>query len=85
LALGNTENPDAVPPLRAALCEDPEPLVRSAAAWALGRIGAPGARKALEGVDQHREVPPVAAEVRAALAAAGEGRFLSPVSPVGVV
>src|SRR5438034_8152820 len=41
VALGNSENPDAVPPLAAALA-DPEPLVRAHAAWALGRLG--GAR-----------------------------------------
>jgi epoxyqueuosine reductase len=37
LALGNTAGPEAVPALRRAL-EDTEPLVREAAAWALGRI-----------------------------------------------
>src|SRR4030095_6201893 len=47
VALGNSGNPDAVPPLVAALA-DPEPLVRGHAAWALGRLGGPAARDALE-------------------------------------
>jgi epoxyqueuosine reductase len=37
LALGNTGGPEALPALRRALA-DPEPLVREAAAWAVGRI-----------------------------------------------
>lgn len=45
VALGNSRNPAAVGPLRAAL-DDPEPLVRGHAAWALGRLGQPGPLKA---------------------------------------
>jgi epoxyqueuosine reductase len=37
LVLGNAGGPEAVPALRRAL-DDPEPLVREAAGWALGRI-----------------------------------------------
>ncbi|HZY85586.1 MAG TPA: tRNA epoxyqueuosine(34) reductase QueG, partial [Gemmataceae bacterium] len=37
LVLGNTGGPEALPALRRALA-DPEPLVREAAAWAVGRI-----------------------------------------------
>jgi epoxyqueuosine reductase len=37
LVLGNTAGPEALPALRRAL-DDPEPLVREAAAWAVGRI-----------------------------------------------
>jgi epoxyqueuosine reductase len=37
LVLGNTGGPEALPALRRAL-NDPEPLVREAAAWAVGRI-----------------------------------------------
>ena len=40
VALGNWGADEAVPPLTAAL-EDPEPLVREHAAWALGRVGSP--------------------------------------------
>ena len=46
IALGNWGAADAVPVLAAAL-EDPSPLVRGHAAWALGRIGTPGAMDAL--------------------------------------
>jgi epoxyqueuosine reductase len=37
VALGNWGNPAAIPALRRAL-DDPEPLIREHAAWALGRI-----------------------------------------------
>ncbi len=46
VALGNWGSPEAVPALVRAL-EDPEPLVRGHAAWALGRIGTAEARAAL--------------------------------------
>jgi epoxyqueuosine reductase len=39
IALGNQGEPPAIPALTQAL-EDPEPLVREAAAWALGKLGA---------------------------------------------
>lgn len=47
VALGNTRNPDAVAPLARALETEPEPLIRSHAAWALGQIGGRAARHAL--------------------------------------
>jgi epoxyqueuosine reductase len=65
VALGNSGNPAAVPPLAAALA-DPEPLVRAHAAWALGRLGGAGARRALE---RSRRTEPEA-EVRAEIEAA---------------
>jgi epoxyqueuosine reductase len=37
VALGNSENPDAVGPLTDAL-SDPEPLIRAHAVWALGEL-----------------------------------------------
>ncbi len=46
MALGNWGAPEAVPALIRAL-EDPEPLVRGHAAWALGRIGTAEAQAAL--------------------------------------
>lgn len=46
VALGNWGSPEAVPVLAGAL-SDPEPLVRAHAAWALGRVGSPGAQAAL--------------------------------------
>ena len=48
VVLGNTRNPDAMQPLARALQAEPEPLVRSHAAWALGQIGGSAARRALE-------------------------------------
>jgi len=48
VALGNLRDPRAVPALARALAEDPEPLVRAHAAWALGRIGTADAWRALE-------------------------------------
>jgi epoxyqueuosine reductase len=48
VALGNSGNRDAIAPLARALENDPEPLVRGHAAWALGRLGGGAARKALE-------------------------------------
>ena len=46
VALGNRGTADDIPALTAAL-SDAEPLVRGHAAWALGRIGGPAARRAL--------------------------------------
>jgi epoxyqueuosine reductase len=48
IALGNVADRASVPALTAAL-NDPEPLVRGHAAWALGRLGGSSARAALEG------------------------------------
>jgi len=47
IALGNVADRASVPALAAAL-DDPEPLVRGHAAWALGRLGGSSARAALE-------------------------------------
>ncbi|MGC8486527.1 MAG: HEAT repeat domain-containing protein, partial [Candidatus Baltobacteraceae bacterium] len=47
IGLGNALDRAAIPALARALEEDPHPLVRGAAAWALGRIGGPAARQAL--------------------------------------
>jgi epoxyqueuosine reductase len=69
VALGNSGNPDAVPPLVAALA-DPEPLVRGHAAWALGRLGGRAARDALERTRRADTDPDVRAEADAARAAA---------------
>jgi epoxyqueuosine reductase len=46
IALGNVADRGSVPALAAAL-DDPEPLVRGHAAWALGRLGGTAARVAL--------------------------------------
>jgi epoxyqueuosine reductase len=47
VALGNQGDPEAIPALVSVL-EDPEPLVRIHAAWALGKIGGKQAKAALE-------------------------------------
>jgi epoxyqueuosine reductase len=67
VALGNSGNPEAVPPLVAAL-EDPEPLVRGHAAWALGRLGGRDARDALDGARLRECDESVRAEIAAARA-----------------
>jgi epoxyqueuosine reductase len=66
IALGNSGNPEAIPPLRVAL-HDPEPLVRGHAAWALGRFADLEARNALEQLLAHEENAQVRAEVLIAL------------------
>jgi epoxyqueuosine reductase len=53
IALGNTGDPAAVPPLADALRTHDLALVRGHAAWALGRIGDAAARDALRG---HRPI-----------------------------
>jgi epoxyqueuosine reductase len=68
VVLGNTGNEDAVPHLVPAL-KDADPLVRSHAAWALGRLGTPAARRALESALPHEEDPAAALEIDAALSA----------------
>jgi len=67
VALGNSGNPEAVPPLTAALA-DPEPLVRAHAAWALGRLGDGRTRAALEAARSAESDPGAAAEIGAARA-----------------
>jgi epoxyqueuosine reductase len=67
IALGNSGNPAAVPILTGSLANEPEPLVRAHAAWALGRLGGAQSRRALEDTAR-RETDPVAMdEIRAAL------------------
>ena len=48
VALGNTGNREAVPILARAMEHEPEPLIRSHAAWALGALGGDIAKRALE-------------------------------------
>jgi epoxyqueuosine reductase len=47
VALGNALDRSTVPALAQALAEDPHPMVRGHAAWALGRIASPAAIEAL--------------------------------------
>lgn len=75
VALGNWGSPEAVPALIDAL-SDEEPLVRGHVAWALGQIGTPAGRSALEGRLASEENGWVLEEVELALKSAG--RNLSP-------
>jgi epoxyqueuosine reductase len=68
IVLGNTKNPDAIPALARAL-DDPEPITRAHAAWALGNIGGHAARRALEHAHSRESDPDAACEINDALAA----------------
>ncbi|MCM3748437.1 tRNA epoxyqueuosine(34) reductase QueG [Paenibacillus pasadenensis] len=52
IALGNFRETSAVPELAALLKDDPRPVLRGTAAWALGRIGGAEAEAALEAAVQ---------------------------------
>lgn len=66
VALGNSGDRRAVPPLEKCLHEEDEALVRRHAAWALGKLGGERALTALEAaLDSERE-PEVLAEIRTA-------------------
>ncbi len=67
VALGNLRREEAVPALTHALLEDPEPLVRGHAAWALGQIGTREAQQRLEGAAARETDPKVREEIRLAL------------------
>jgi epoxyqueuosine reductase len=67
VALGNALDRSAVPDLIDALERDPHPMVRAHVAWALGRIGSPRARSALERHHDAEATPAVREEIRAAL------------------
>ena len=66
VALGNSGDRTAVPPLIEAL-EDEEPLVRGHAAWGLGRLGGEQARRALESAAARERCEDVVGEIERAL------------------
>jgi epoxyqueuosine reductase len=68
VALGNMHDRAAVPALAQALREDPHPLVRGHAAWALGRIGGHSARQHLQERLLEEQDESVREELGAALA-----------------
>ena len=68
IALGNSGDPAAVPPLVEALGLGP-PKVRGAVAWALGRLGGPDARDALRRAAETEQDETVREEIREALRA----------------
>ncbi|REJ36178.1 MAG: tRNA epoxyqueuosine(34) reductase QueG, partial [Bacillota bacterium] len=57
----------AVPALARALAEDPKPVVRASAAWALGRIGGDDAYRALLQARERETDPEVRQEIEEAL------------------
>jgi epoxyqueuosine reductase len=67
VALGNAGDPTSVPALARVLREEPEPLVRQHAAWALGQIGGEPARQALEEALEGETGPAVRDEIQQAL------------------
>jgi epoxyqueuosine reductase len=71
VALGNSGNPAGLPALIRAL-DDPEPLVRGHAAWALGRLGGEEAGRALAEAARRETDEAALAEIEAALATLGE-------------
>jgi epoxyqueuosine reductase len=71
LALGNIGDPAAVPYLAKALMF-PHPLIRSQAAWSLGRIGTTQSKEALEKALNSESDGEVRAEMEAALKRIGE-------------
>jgi epoxyqueuosine reductase len=73
VAMGNSGDGAFVPALSRAL-GDPEALVRGHAAWALGRLGGPKARQALESARTREADPEARAEIEAALAGEGEAK-----------
>lgn len=74
VALGNqyagSGDEHAAAALSLALRTDPEPLVRRHAAWALGRVGGPQARRVLRQAAQLEEDPGVLEEIHDALSGA---------------
>lgn len=67
VALGNSRNPEAIGGLASALSCDPEPLVRSHCAWALGQIGGRRAADALEHARRREDDAAVLAEIDLAI------------------
>jgi epoxyqueuosine reductase len=67
VALGNLGDPSAVPALAKCLKEEPEPLARGHAAWALGRIGGEAALTALQEASRNEKDAGVLDEIREAL------------------
>jgi epoxyqueuosine reductase len=68
VALGNALDRSTVRALSESLRDDPHPMVRGHAAWALGRIGSPAALEALQSRSGVERSEAARAEITAALA-----------------
>lgn len=64
IAVGNLGYHEAIPALTSILNSDPRPVMRGAAAWALGRIGGPEGRNVLEQSMKTEVHPEVGQEIR---------------------
>jgi epoxyqueuosine reductase len=67
VALGNSGDPEKIPALISAL-DNPEPIVRVHAIWALGKLGGPKARAAIEKISKTDELGQVREEIEKTLA-----------------
>nr|WP_107724804.1 tRNA epoxyqueuosine(34) reductase QueG [Desmospora activa] len=67
IALGRFRDKSAVPDLIKLLQDDPRPVIRGTAAWALGRIGGSEAEKALMEAEQREQDSEVQKEIKRAL------------------
>ncbi|MEX2285441.1 MAG: tRNA epoxyqueuosine(34) reductase QueG [Planctomycetaceae bacterium] len=68
IVLGNSGDTRALPALTLRL-DDKEPLIRGAAAWAIGRLGGPQEAACMRARLEHEEIAHVAAELSAAIRA----------------
>jgi epoxyqueuosine reductase len=73
VVLGNLRSTQGVPALARALCEDPSPVVRAHAAWALGRIGGAEVRAVLTSAQRTEVDEAVRGEITRALEPASAG------------
>ncbi|UFJ41306.1 tRNA epoxyqueuosine(34) reductase QueG [Brevibacillus humidisoli] len=67
LALAHFKDKTAVPELIRLLVNDPRPVIRGTAAWALGKIGGEEAVQALAQAERNEEMPEVVTEIRKGL------------------
>ncbi len=67
VALGNLRDPSVLPVLRQLLMEDPDPIVREHAAWAIGRLGTFEARATLLTAVPRETDPAVLQEIHLSL------------------
>ena len=81
MALGNIAESAAVPYLEAALCGDPDPVVRGHAAWALALCSVDTPQSALRSALESETDPVVVKEIEAALDAQGVVRESASLKP----